>query len=48
MKNKYYIQRDGSFYTKKTKDEIKAEIDPTNPWTFLPILKDMNYPFYEY
>lgn len=39
----YYRQRDGSYYTKMTKDEIAQKIDPTKLSTFVPILKDMNY-----
>ena len=48
MRKKYYLQRDGNFYTKKTKQEIQDIIDPNNPQTFLPILEDMNYPYLEY
>jgi hypothetical protein len=40
----YYKQRDDSYYTKMTKDEIAQKIDPTKLSTFIPILKDMNYP----
>ena len=47
MKNKYFIQRDNTFYTKMTKDEIRASVDMTDPASFLPILKDMNYPYWE-
>ena len=39
----YYKQRNGSYYTKMTKDEIAQKINPTKLSTFIPILKDMNY-----
>jgi len=47
IEKEYYKQRDGSLYTKLTKKEINEIVDPNKPITFLPILKEMNYPFFE-
>lgn len=47
MRNKYFLQRDNTFYTKMTKNEIRASINMADPTSFLPILKDMNYPYWE-
>ena len=44
--NLYFKQRDGSLYTKKTKEQIRLMVDPKDPNTFLPILEDMNYPYF--
>lgn len=38
MNQKYFIQRDKTFYTKYTKDEIRNMINPYEKKTFLPIL----------
>lgn len=43
----YFKARDGSFYKKYTKKEIYSKIDNTNPDTFLPFLKELNYPYIE-
>lgn len=48
MNQKYFIQRDKTFYTKYTKDEIRSMINPYEKKTFLPILQDMNYPYIDY
>ena len=47
MDKRYYKKRDGSYYFKKTKQEISKSIDNNNPNTFLPYLKDMDYPYIE-
>lgn len=43
----YFKARDGSFYKKYTKEEIYSKIDNTNSDTFLPFLKELNYPYIE-
>lgn len=47
MKNKYYKDRYGNFYTKKSKIELQEQIDDNDTSTFLPILEEMNYPYME-
>lgn len=47
MKKEYFIQRNNTFYTKKTKEQIFKSIDFQNPTSFLPILKEMDYPYIE-
>ena len=47
MKKKYYKCRDGSLYTKYTKDQVKTLINPCNFETFKPFLKEMDYAFDE-
>lgn len=46
MNNKYFRKRNNTFYYKKSKQEIYNFIDINNYSSFLPILKDMNYPFF--
>ena len=43
----YFKTRDGSFYKKYTKEEIYSKVNNTNPNTFLPFLKELNYPYIE-
>lgn len=45
-KEKYFKQRDGSYYTKFTKEQLYNKIDPCNIITFLPFLEEMDYPFF--
>lgn len=45
MKNKYFIKRNGQYYTDFTKEEIYGKIDNYNPNTFVPFLKILDYPF---
>lgn len=45
-KKKYFKQRDGSYYTKFTKEELYNKIDPYNIITFLPFLEEMDYPYF--
>ena len=45
--NIYFKDRNNNDYTKYTKEEIRDMIDPFKPKTFIPILKDMNYPYFE-
>ena len=47
MERKYFRARDGSFYKKHTKEEIYSTINYTNPNSFLPYLKELNYPYIE-
>ena len=47
MDKKYYKKRDGSYYLEKTKQEILKSIDNNDLNTFLPYLKDMDYPYIE-
>lgn len=47
MENKYYKDRYGNFYTKKSKIELQERIDDNDPSTFLPVLEEMNYPYIE-
>ena len=47
MDKRYYKKRDGSYYLKKTKQEILKSIDINDLNTFLPYLKDMDYPYIE-
>lgn len=48
MKKKYFKCRDGSLYTKYTKEEIYNLIDPYNFDTIEPFLQEMDYPaFYK-
>lgn len=47
MKYKYFRARDGSFYKKHTKEEIYSKINNADPNTFLPYLKELNYPYIE-
>lgn len=47
MKKNYFLKRDGSYYLKETKQEILKKIDYDKPETFLPYLKDMDYPYIE-
>ena len=43
----YYKDRKGELYKKATKSEIKEMINPFLPSTFIPLLKDMDYPYLE-
>ena len=45
--NIYFKDRNNNDYTKYTKEEIRDKIDPFKPETFIPFLKDMNYPYFE-
>lgn len=45
MKNKYFIKRNGHYYTDFTKEEIYSKIDNNNPKTFVFFLKELNYPY---
>ena len=45
--SKYFKDRQNNKYTKYTKEEIRNMIDPFRPETFIFILKDMNYPYFE-
>jgi hypothetical protein len=45
MKNKYFIKRNGEYYTDFTKEEIYNKIDNHNPNTFMPFLQILDYPF---
>ena len=46
MRKKYYRKRDGSFYTKLTKEQIKNKINPFIESSFLFFLKEMDYPYF--
>ena len=41
----YYDTRSGKGYTKYTKKQIEDNLDLNNKDTFLPILKEMDYPY---
>lgn len=43
----YFKDRNNNEYTKYTKEEIRDKVDPFRPETFIPFLKDMNYPYFE-
>lgn len=43
MKPVFYKSRDGKYYTKLTKNEIKKSIIYDNPSTYEFLLKDMDY-----
>lgn len=45
--NIYFKDRNNNDYTKYTKEEIRDKVDPFRPETFIPFLKDMNYPYFE-
>ena len=45
--NIYFKDRNNNNYTKYTKEEIRDIVNPFKPETFIPILKDMNYPYFE-
>ena len=45
--NIYFKDRNNNDYTKYTKEEIRDKVNPFKPETFIPILKDMNYPYFE-
>lgn len=47
LEHTYFKARDGSFYKKYTKKEIYSKINNINPDTFLPFLKELNYPYIE-
>ena len=47
MKEKYFKNRKGEYYTKYTKEEIYAQINNDDPLTFIPFLKDMDYCYLE-
>ena len=47
MKKNYFLKGDGSYYLKRTKQEILESINNNDPNTFLPYLKDMDYPYIE-
>ena len=46
MNRKYFRKRDGTFYTKQTKEEIKKNFDINNPDTYIPILKELDRPYF--
>ena len=43
MKPVFYKSRDGKYYTKLTKNEIKKSIRYDNPSTYESLLRDMDY-----
>ena len=45
--NIYFKDKNNNDYTKYTKEEIRDKVDPFRPETFIPFLKDMNYPYFE-
>jgi hypothetical protein len=45
-KKEYFKQRDGSYYTKFTKEELYNKIDPYNITTVLSFLEEMDYPYF--
>lgn len=45
--NIYFKDRNNNEYTKYTKEEIRYKVNPFRPETFVPFLKDMNYPYFE-
>lgn len=45
MNKKYFIARNGQYYTEYTKDEVYAMIDNENPATFIPFLQILDYPY---
>ena len=45
--NIYFKDRNNNDYTKYTKEEIRDIVNPFRPETFIPFLKDMNYPYFE-
>lgn len=45
--SKYFKDRQNNEYTKYTKEEIRDIVNPFKPETFILILKDMNYPYFE-
>ena len=47
MKEKYFKNRKGEYYTKYTKEEIYAQINNDDPLTFIPFLRDMDYCYIE-
>ena len=44
---KYFRTRHDEWYTKYTKQEIYELIDVTKPDTFIPFLKEMDYPYFK-
>lgn len=47
MQYDYYKDKHGNWYTKYTKSDLRDMINPLNPNTFIPILKEMDYPYIE-
>ena len=47
MQYDYYKDRHDNWYTKHTKAELRDMINPLEPATFIPILKEMDYPYIE-
>lgn len=47
MQYDYYKDKHGNWYTKYTKSDLRNMINPLNPDTFIPILKEMDYPYIE-
>lgn len=47
MNELYFRCRNGEFYTKFTKNEIKQIVDIYDPSTFIFLLKDMDYVWIE-
>lgn len=45
IKKKYFKMRNGEYYTRFSKEEIASIIDTTKPETFVPFLKEMDYPY---
>lgn len=41
----YYKKRNNDFYTKYTKKEIWQKINPKDPLTIFPFLREMDYPY---
>lgn len=47
VEGSFFKKRDGSRYTLFTREEIPNEIDNSNPETFIPFLRDLDYPYIE-
>lgn len=45
MTKKYYLNRNKKYYTKYSKKEIKNMVNIYDLNTFIPLLKDMDYPY---
>lgn len=45
MKIKYFIARNGQYYTKYSKEDIYSMINNYNPDTFIPFLEALDYPY---
>ena len=45
LNNKYYKRQNNSYYLEYSKEEIKNMIDIYDESTFLPFLKELDYPY---